>query len=70
MFSRRITSTSKNLPLSNGLPIVVSNNLCTSYPDIPKSLQNNAISKNEEKKESKSSDLSETLSELYVNMNQ
>ncbi|AVL94788.1 hypothetical protein ma402 [Moumouvirus australiensis] len=70
MFSRRITSTSKNLPLNNGFPIIVSNNLCTSYPDIPKSLQNNPAPKNEEEKELESNDLSETLSELYVNMNQ
>lgn len=69
MFTRRIPSTSKNLSLSNGLPIVVSNNLCTSYPDVPKSLQNNPIS-NEEEKIHESTNLSETLSELYVNMNQ
>uniref|UniRef100_A0A6G6ACF2 Uncharacterized protein n=1 Tax=Borely moumouvirus TaxID=2712067 RepID=A0A6G6ACF2_9VIRU len=70
MFSRRIPSTSKNLPLNNGFPIVTSNNLCTSYPNVPKSLQNNPSSKNDEEKEPESNDLSEILTELYINMNQ
>ncbi|AQN68300.1 putative ORfan [Saudi moumouvirus] len=67
MFSRRIPATSKNLSFNNGFPSVVSNTLCTSYPHIPKSLQNNESFQNNDNK--LESELSTTLTELYVNIN-